>query len=399
MDFSNYISQEEKLAKQLRDLEQERLQTSSLTQIESITHSINSIKTKRADLRITHFEASQKCNYKIKNLFDIFDINPLALTLLNSFGDELPKQTMHKADLNSFVYDGVAQLIASPNYKGWIESDIDIKHTKSTWKLPTVLEKERNIQYRKLQTGNYTNDSLYRLNSLEYNSLDTSKLTLNFSEINFFDYYSVYKIIHSSFIVKPNSPITPMEQYGAEILISLNKKNKITSPLPNIINVQCILITSDKKIVCAKRSNTATFLPGHWSASFEETMEVKDANFQEAAKRGAYEEFGDSIGDNIIESKILSINFEYHSMAITPFCLIKISKDSTEVKKSWQTAKDRDEASALDFISLELETTLSKLFDNRLWHLSSRKRILECLFNQFGVEETVKGYYKVFASV
>lgn len=398
MSTSNTSTKEATYKQQLIELEKKRLLTSDLKQIEKISHKINNIKHKLVNLRIASLGKYTITESILPTSLETANISPANHIFLSSLGDILLEQIASEAGIRTFVLDGTAQLLASPQYKGWTDTDIEIHHTNSSWELPKKLRLARDKQYKNLEVSKFTNNPSFRLNSFEKTKKGPSKLILNLSPITFFEYYSVYKLLHLPFLIDSSSTQTVMEKYGSEAMQLAKSEDKKKKPLPNIINLQCILVTNDNKIVLNRRSETVGFLPSHWSASFEETMEKNDHSLIEAVTRGVYEEFGDIVRDSIHDARILSINFEYHSMAIAPLCLVRIDKSFEEIKKLREFAKDRWEASAIDYLDLNLNA-LDALVSNRLWHPSSRKRVLECLFNQFGIEETVRGYYKAFASV
>lgn len=398
-DFNH--APEHELDQQQLKSEQKALITTDFKEVNALGQIIERLKQQRANLQIhspTRYQIDDKYNI-FRPLSSIFNIKLSSLALINCFGSILLRRIVEKANLEAFIFDGNGLLVASPNYKGWASVEIDIKYSQTSWELPLELQAPSKLEYSKLRSSRFTNGRLLGLDSFKYDPDSLQKVTLHLSPITFFEYYSVYKIAHQPFLLEENSLVTPMERYGAEAIRLKESDGNNKKPLPNIVNAHCILLTEDQKIVLMRRSNTVGFLPGHWSASFEETMEETDQGLFSNAARGVYEEFGSSIGDSIGDIKVLSLNFEYHSMALTPFCLIKVDKDFEAVKESWKSAQDSAEANKMGFVPLDIDDASKLMLETRLWHPSSRKRILECLFFEFGVENTINGFYENYVSL
>ncbi|GIH24150.1 hypothetical protein Aph01nite_24600 [Acrocarpospora phusangensis] len=67
--------------------------------------------------------------------------------------------------------------------------------------------------------------------------------------------------------------------------------------LPGVAVVHAVILTSDRQVVLAQRSDKVGYSPLHWSASFEEQLNERDFSREEnpflhAARRGFREEFG-----------------------------------------------------------------------------------------------------------
>ena len=71
--------------------------------------------------------------------------------------------------------------------------------------------------------------------------------------------------------------------------------------------------------------------------------------------------------------------------------LIKVDLDAEEIKQNWLLrARHRDEASKFGLVSTKLTDVVDKLFAMTLWHLSARMRLIQFLFNTYGIDEVAK---------
>lgn len=102
------------------------------------------------------------------------------------------------------------------------------------------------------------------------------------------------------------------------------------------------------------------------------------------------EEF--AIQTSAIESiKVLSMNVEYLTLSVDVITLIKANLDAEEIKQNWLLrARHRDEASKFGLVSTKLTDVIAKLFTRTLWHPSARMRLVQFLFNTYGIDEVAK---------
>jgi hypothetical protein len=68
--------------------------------------------------------------------------------------------------------------------------------------------------------------------------------------------------------------------------------------------------------------------------------------------------------------------------------VIKVSLTAEAVKTSWLLkATDKDEASKFAALSTDLPTVVDALFSKKLWHPTSRMRLIQYLFHRYSVDE------------
>lgn len=83
-----------------------------------------------------------------------------------------------------------------------------------------------------------------------------------------------------------------------------------------------------------------------------------------------------------------SLNTEYFTLSVDVIALITLHLTAEELRQSWLLkAWDRDEASKFALLSSELPEVVNKLFNRTLWHPTARMRLIQFLFNKYGVDE------------
>jgi hypothetical protein len=301
------------------------------------------------------------------------------------------------AEIDSLIVDGTLLLVASSGYRGWTQQDVMISVEDVPSLLSAELEEIRIAGRSELDLDRFVDNKLYSLRSYVPPQEGLGVLKVKLSFLSFFDYYSVWRVAHEpTRVLESGRKMSIVEKYGPRTIKLLQTPGNNVA-LPTIINIQCAVITNDQYIILMKRSPTVGFVPGHWSASFEETMTTEDPDFHTAALRGYEEEFGEMAAKNITDFKILSLNFEYHSLAVTLGCVLRTNDTCDQVRSSWLLARDKHEASKIEFIPFGLgETTWSLFEQKRLWHPSSRKRLIEALFNGFGIDATLAALYSTY---
>jgi hypothetical protein len=88
---------------------------------------------------------------------------------------------------------------------------------------------------------------------------------------------------------------------------------------------------------------------------------------------------------------VLSLNVEYLTLSIDVITLVKVDLDAEEIKQNWLLrAYHRDEASKFGLVSTKLANVVDRLFTRTLWHPSARMRLIQFLFNAYGIDEVAK---------
>ncbi|HEY1349832.1 MAG TPA: hypothetical protein VGF67_09430 [Ktedonobacteraceae bacterium] len=125
----------------------------------------------------------------------------------------------------------------------------------------------------------------------------------------------------------------------------------------------------------------------------DQQVQKGDVDFFASALRGLDEEFAIS-EDALKDMKALSLNVEYLTLSADVFMLIRLDLTIDEIKQGWMiSAKHRDEASRVNSISTDLSEVVDRLFSRTLWHPTSRMRLIQFLFHQYGrqaVTEAIK---------
>jgi hypothetical protein len=302
---------------------------------------------------------------------------------------------LHLANADSFAVDDCILLVSSENFRGWERREIVTAILPEPLPIPDDLaqvQKERlpSIEQR------YFNSSHYRLVSATPANHENHHLKVVLAPIRFYDYFSLSPAFDVLLLIgQDRSAISIRQKYGHTALSYSD--DETTSQIPAPISIQCIVVTGDEQIVLMQRSKSVAFYPQHWSASFEETMDAPDPahaqkgdkDFFDGAIRGLDEEFG--IFEEAVESvKVLSLNVEYQTLSVDVITLIKLKLTAEEVKQSWLLrARDREEASRFATIPADLNSVLDVLMSERLWHPTSRMRLIQFLFQRYSVKEVV----------
>ncbi|MBD3338769.1 MAG: TIR domain-containing protein [Candidatus Lokiarchaeota archaeon] len=111
--------------------------------------------------------------------------------------------------------------------------------------------------------------------------------------------------------------------------------------LPGIAVVHVIVLTSDLKLLLAKRSDNAGYAPAHWSISFEEQISEKDFRNDpnevviNASIRGFYEEFGIKVSSSDICP--LSALIEIDTFNLGLVMLIQCKSTFDEIHYRWSS--------------------------------------------------------------
>jgi glucose-1-phosphate thymidylyltransferase len=382
-------------------LEKERLLSSDLETIGHLAAEAIKKKLEIADLRIE--ESRLKAVEAPQGLLTLGH-RPLqtipaeAFYVLESFGSAQVKLFASAADIDTLIIDGTLLLVASQDYQGWRPHDIKITVQDLPWHLSSEVEEILVSECSELGSDRFVNNKLYSVRSYVPPVEHSGVLSVNLSYVSFFDYYRIWKVVHepARLLGSGGRRVSILDSYGPQ-MVKLLQTVDGNSILPTIVNIQCAVITRDQFVVLMKRSSTVGFVPGHWSASFEETMTAEDTDFHTTVLRGYQEEFGQMAASNVRECRVLSLNFEYHSMAITLGCILRTDETCEQIRNSWQFAKHKYEASKIDFIPFALGETTWSLFEaERLWHPSSRKRLIEALFHAFGVDKTLAALYSAY---
>ena len=328
----------------------------------------------------------------------------LKATSLYTLASENACWLMQLANVERFAVDDCILLTNSENFKGW-EPD-EIKTTILTTPLP-IPDDLANLRKEKLSAieKHYFNAPHYRLVSATptyppFSELDHLKVVL--APIGFYDYFSINPYFDEPLLTSTDgSKISPRQKYGNTVL-TYSSTEKGTSLIPAPISIQCIVVTADQYIMLMQRSLAVAFYPNHWSASFEGTINAPltnregnltqrgDQDFFAGAIRGLEEEF--ALSAEAVESiKVLSLNIEYLTLSIDVITLIKVNLEAEEIKQSWLLrAKRREEASRFATLSTDLASVVDKLFSRTHWHPTSRMRLIQFLFNTYGIDPVAK---------
>ena len=148
--------------------------------------------------------------------------------------------------------------------------------------------------------------------------------------------------------------------------------------LPGIAVVHAIIMTSDDKVIAARRSAQVGYAPERWSLSFEEQVNGSDVGrkedaFTAAARRGFTEEFGCELPAQHVALLTTVMQIDLLNLGIV--ALLRSSMTAQEICSSWRSvAKDRWEATEVRGLPLDdLDAGLASL---GLLHPSSEFRRL-----------------------
>lgn len=299
---------------------------------------------------------------------------------------------MQHAHIERFAVDDCITILNSEDFKGWAPHEILTTIQTDPLPLPDDLatiqqEKRAHVDKR------YVNDPHYRLVSAIPVS---SELHITLAPLRFYDYFSLHPYLDEPLVTAfDGSPTSIRQKYSHTALSSA--KEKATALIPAPISIQCIVITEEQHLLLAQRALSVAFYPNHWSASFEETMDAPshrsqsgDRDFFAGAIRGLDEEF--AIKEHAVEDiRVLSLNVEYPTLSVDVFVLIRLHLTLEEIKRGWMgSARHRDEASRITSVSIHLSEVVDRLFSETLWHPTSRMRLIQFLFCQYGVKEVVR---------
>lgn len=308
---------------------------------------------------------------------------------------------MRLADVDCFAVDDLIVLTQSNNFAGWDRDEIMTTTLDTPLPIPDDIEQLRQEKLSAIEKR-FTNSSHYRLCSYTPAFSDRKGLEVTLAPIGFHDYYTLLPYLDEPLLTNPDGSKTSIRQRYGNTAFTYSTTDHGVSRIPAPVSLQCILVTQDRQIVLMQRSLSVAFYPGHWSASFEETMDAPsltpkgntsrtgDGDFFACALRGLEEEFGIS-AEAITSIKVLSLNIEYLVLSAGVVAVIEVNLTAEEVKSSWLLkAPDKDEASKFATISSELPAVVEKLFTKTLWHPTSRMRLVQFLFHKYGVDEVTR---------
>jgi hypothetical protein len=303
-------------------------------------------------------------------------------------------QLMHEAHVDGFAVDDLIVLTNSDNFRGWNPGEIVTTCHQRPLPVPDEIEA---LRMKKLPevAAHFINSSHYRLASYIPAFRDRKALEVTLAPIGFHDYYTLATILDEPLLSEPDGVCTLRQKYGKT---AFHYAPSATCVLPTPVCIQGVLLTRDKQIILMQRSQSVAFYPGHWSASFEETMNAPgpdphgvqragDSDFFACALRGLEEEFGLPV-DVVEDLKVLSLNLEYLLLAVGVVSLIKVDLEAEAIRTSWLLkAADRNEASTLATVPMDLPTVVKALFGRTLWHPTSRMRLIQTLFHFYGIDQ------------
>jgi hypothetical protein len=304
---------------------------------------------------------------------------------------------MQLADTECFAVDDGLVLTQSRDFRGWAQQEIETTLVTTSLPIPQDLDRLRQEKIPAIER-HYTNSLHYRLVSFTppFNKPDRLQVTL--APICFFDYYSLTPFFDEPVLTAlDGSPISIREKYGNTALTYVST-DRGTSLIPAPVSVQGVLVTSDDQLVLMRRSSLVAFYPHHWSASFEETMnapsseglcapeETTDADFFSAAIRGLQEEFAIP-ARAVRDATVLSLNVEYLTLSVDVIVVIQVDLSADAIRQTWLlSARDKNEATKLSTIPADLPSVVKQIGIPTLWHPTSRMRLIQYLFERYGVD-------------
>ncbi len=362
------------------DMIQGRKPNTNILQAAAVTSTSDKMSGK---LIVGREQGAIAMNPSMKNLFEL--ASPQA------------KWLMSEVDIDCFAIDDCITIASSRDFQGWRAPEIETTLLPSPIVIPHDLDELRQQKIPEIERD-YTNGKHYRLVSFTPSFGDPDSLKVTLAPVNFFDYYSLTCYFDESLLQDATGkPISIRNKYGKTALTYMSADSG-ASLIPTPISIQCIVITQDNYVLLTRRSALVAFYPNHWSASFEETMNAQpgpenraersaDSDFIQGAIRGLEEEFAIT-ANQIQDVVVLSLNVEYLTLSIDVITVIKLKNTANEIRQKWLLgAWDKNEANKIAIIPASLESILEILFEpDRLWHPTSRMRLIQFLFHQYGID-------------
>ncbi|QBD81815.1 helix-turn-helix domain-containing protein [Ktedonosporobacter rubrisoli] len=348
-----------------------------------------------------HFTVTEEGRLVVGHQYSDGQFNGPLSSNLYALASPNARWLMQHANIERFAVDDCITLTRSRNFEGWAPDDVRTAAINTPLPIPDDLAEIKQKKLSEIEQ-HFFNSSHYRL--VSYSPLLSYReyLEIRLSPIGFYDHYSLSPFFDEPLLTAlDGSKISIRQKYGNTAL-TYSSSDKGTSLIPTPISLQCLVVTSDQQIVLMQRSSSVAFYPGHWSASFEKSMNAPgidrkgrpsrsdDANFFAGAIRGLEEELG--VPPAAVENiKVLSLNVEYLTLSVDVIIMIKVTLTGDEIKSNWiLSAWDMDEASQFDLLAADLPSVIDKLFSKRLWHPTSRMRLLQYLFHTYGIDEVAR---------
>lgn len=148
-------------------------------------------------------------------------------------------------------------------------------------------------------------------------------------------------------------------------------------PWPAISSVHLTIVTSDDRLLLARRSLAGSFSPGAWSASIEEGLEhPKDASLADAVARAVSEELGCGPPTS---SVLLAVAREHDVVSgaawgVVFFTAARLDLSAKALLASRETARDASEHTEAKAVTLP-EAFAGNLSPPGEWHPTSLTRI------------------------
>lgn len=154
--------------------------------------------------------------------------------------------------------------------------------------------------------------------------------------------------------------------------------------LPGVATAHAIILTSDKKVILARRSDKTEYAPGAWSASFEEQITSSDirGGFEAAAaaaRRGFQEEFGMELPKTADSIAVLSTVLEIGNLNLSVVVAVFSDASANEIIRRWESEPrpvSHWEATAIEAVGLD--RSKSRMLDESVFssfHPTSLMRI------------------------
>jgi len=320
-----------------------------------------------------------------------------SLADFNKLASDNVRHLMRLADFEGFAIDDCVMIAGSEDFKGWSAEEIEVSIEDRDISLPPELQQVVDA-YRDSITRPWGNFSSYRVLSLSPWLTDKPRVQIKLAPIEFYTYFVICSLLDEPVLKTPQGEqVTIRQKFGQSVVVY----NTVTyPPIPTNVSIHPVIVSEDDKVLLMQRSGHLPYYPNAWSASLEETMRAPsifpdrfypgDGDFIEGALRGIHEELGPRLSVRRDDVRVLSFCVEYPTLSFDVLCVARVHATSDEIKNSWLLiAPDKHEARRLRAVPFQLDAMLQVLFEDKVWHPTSRMRLLQLLFHKYGPTTTI----------
>jgi hypothetical protein len=320
---------------------------------------------------------------------------------LNQLASTNLLQLMQVAGLQALAIDDCVMISGSKDFKGWSANEIDVTIQETEAVLPPDLQQVVETHQDTIAV-HYGDTKSYRVVSFSPWLTDRPTTHITLAPLDFQTHFLISSLLDKPILKTPDGKLTNIRQeFGSS---ALHYTTSTHPAIPTNVSIQTLIISEDDKVLLGQRSEHVLYYPGAWSASLEETMQgpckasntdcVSDHDFVEGTLRAIHEELGFKLEISPSDIRVLSFCIEYPTLSFDVLCMAQIHTTADNIIASWLlTAPDKFEANRLEALPLQFDALVRTFYEDRLWHPTSRMRLLQLMIHKYGFDTTLSAIH------